>query len=360
LLQALKEAKITPEAARLGLQALRNSGQDLPSLREALRRAGGLDQPRPTPTPEQIQALAAAASRQGNPVQGERLFRLKELQCFSCHAIAGAGGKVGPDLSSIGASAPVDYLVESLLIPNKAVKEGYHAQRIVTADDKVYLGIPVRQAEGRLFLRTPEDKILSIPSADILERTPAPSLMPEGLVDSLSQQELIDLVAFLAQLGKVGTPYAPSIEPVIRTWEVLEATPANLQQLRRERVAVAAQPQSRLSWSVLYTLVQGDLPLQEVPAFTVWNNTAPQSVVRTRLLVTSPGHLHLRCNDTTGLTLFVQGEPIALQSVTDLKLSQGPVTLAFVIDRSQRKTPLRITLHTPADSPAQWTLPSER
>lgn len=360
LLQALKGAKISPEAARLGLQAIRNSGQDLPSLREALRRAGGLDQPRPAPTPEQIQALAAAASRQGNPAQGERIFRLKELQCFSCHAIAGAGGKVGPDLSSIGASAPVDYLVESLLIPNKAVKEGYHAQRIVTADEKVYLGIPVRQAEGRLFLRTPEDKILSLPLADILERTPAPSLMPEGLVDSLSQQELLDLVAFLAQLGKVGTPYAPSIEPVIRTWEVLEATPANLQQLRRERVAIAALPQSRLSWTTLYTLVQGDLPLQEVPTFTVWNKSAPQSVVRTHLLITSPGHLHLRCNDTTGLTLFVQGQPIALQSVTDLKLAQGPVTLAFVIDRSQRKTPLRITLHTPPNSPAQWSLPPER
>ena len=359
LLQALKEVKISPEAARLGLQAVRNSGQDLPSLREALRRAGGLDQPRPLPTPEQIQALAAA-SRQGNPARGERLFRLKELQCFSCHAIAGAGGKVGPDLSSIGASAPVDYLVESLLIPNKAVKEGYHAQRIVTADEKVYLGIPVRQADGRLFLRTPEDKILSLPLADILERTPAPSLMPEGLVDSLSQSELLDLVAFLAHLGKVGTPYAPAIEPVIRTWEVLEATPANLQQLRREGVAIAAQPQSRLSWSLLYTLVQGDLPLQEVPTFTVGNNIAPQSVVRTHLLVTTPGHLHLRCNDTIGLTLFVRGQPVALQSVTDLKLSPGPVTLTFVIDRSQRKTPLRVTLHTPPDSPAHWTLPAER
>jgi putative heme-binding domain-containing protein len=361
LLQVLKGAKISPEAARIGLQAIRNSSQDLPSLREALRQAGGLDQPRPAPTPQQIQALATAASQQGDPARGERLFRLKELQCFSCHAIAGAGGKVGPDLSSIGASAPVDYLVESLLIPNKAVKEGYHAQRIVTVDDKVYLGIPVRQADGRLFLRTTEDKILSLPLTDILERAPAPSLMPEGLVDALSQQELLDLVAFLSQLGKVGTPYAPSIEPVIRTWEALEATPTNLQQLRRERVAIAAQPQSSsLTWSTVYTLVQGDLPLQEVPTFSVWKDSAPQSVVRTHLLITTAGHLHLHCNDTTGLTLFVQGQPIPLQKITDLKLSQGPVTLAFVIDRSQRKTPLRVTLHTPPNAPAQWTLPSER
>ena len=70
----------------------------------------------------------------GDPVRGEAVFRRKELQCLACHGTGGAGGQVGPDLTSIGASAPVDYLVESLLIPNKAVKEGYHAVRIVTAN----------------------------------------------------------------------------------------------------------------------------------------------------------------------------------------------------------------------------------
>ena len=59
--------------------------------------------------------------------RGEAVFRRKDLTCLKCHSIAGAGGLVGPDLVSIGASAQVDYLVESLLVPNKAVKEGYHA-----------------------------------------------------------------------------------------------------------------------------------------------------------------------------------------------------------------------------------------
>lgn len=357
---ALNRAKITPEAARLGLQILRNSGQDLPQLREAFRRAGGLDQPRPVPTAEQIQALATAAGREGDPARGQRLFRLKELQCFSCHAIAGAGGKVGPDLSSIGASAPVDYLVEALLLPNKAVKEGYHAQRLVTADEKVYLGIPIRQAEGRLFLRTAEDKIVSVPLADIVERTPAPSLMPEGLTDSLSRQEFLDLIAFLSQLGKVGTPYAPVIQPVVRVWEALEASPANLHQLRRERTSLAALPTNTLSWTPVYSLVQGELPLEDLPAFTVWKDIASQSVVRTRLQVAVPGRLLLRCNDTAGLTLYVQGQPAVLQPTTELYLPKGGVVICFVIDRSVRKTPLRIELHPIPGSPAQWTFDSDR
>ncbi|MCS7269499.1 MAG: HEAT repeat domain-containing protein [Gemmataceae bacterium] len=360
LVHALQHQRISPDAARVGLQALRSSGQELPALREALRRAGGLDQARPAPTPEQIRALTAAVPNQGDPARGERLFRLKELQCFSCHAIAGVGGRVGPDLSSIGASAPVDYLVEALLLPNKAVKEGYHAQRIVTADEKVYLGIPVREADGRLVLRTAEDKLVTIPLADVTERAPAPSLMPEGLTDSLSRQEFLDLVAFLSQLGKVGTPYAPSIQPVIRLWETLEATPANLHQLRRQRVALAAQPDNSLSWTTVYSYVRGDLPLDELPIFAIWNDTAPLSVVRTRLLITKPGWLRLNCGDATGLNLYVNGQPVTLQPVTDLNLPTGPVTLTLVIDRSMRKAPLRLELQTAPHNPAQWSFPVER
>jgi putative heme-binding domain-containing protein len=354
LTKSLQGTTITPEAARLGLQAIRNSGQDLPTLREALRRAGGLDRPRTPPTPEQIQTLAQEAAQRGNPARGERLFRLPELQCFACHAISGAGGQVGPDLSSIGASAPVDYLVEALLLPNKAVKEGYHAQRIVTTDDKVFLGIPIREADGRLFLRTAEDKVISLPLADIAERTHAPSLMPEGLTDSLSQQELIDLVAFLSQLGKVGTPYAPSVEPLIRRWEALEATPNNLQLLRRQRVALASQPDNTLTWKPVFTLVRGDLPLEDLPQFAVWQGTAPQSVVRTRLWVTTAGRLLLRCHDVTGLTLYLQGQPVPLQAETTLELPHGLISLTFIIDRSQRQTPLRVELHTPTTQAAHW------
>ena len=59
--------------------------------------------------------------KRGDPTRGEAVFRRKDLACFKCHAIAGAGGQVGPDLASVGASAPVDYLIDSLLQPNKAI-----------------------------------------------------------------------------------------------------------------------------------------------------------------------------------------------------------------------------------------------
>ena len=85
--------------------------------------------------------LLLDVSRLGEPVRGEAVFRRKDLNCLKCHAIAGAGGQVGPGLESIGASAQPDYLVDSLLEPGKAVKENYHALTVATSEGKIYTGI---------------------------------------------------------------------------------------------------------------------------------------------------------------------------------------------------------------------------
>jgi hypothetical protein len=104
------------------------------------------------------------------------------------------------------------------------VKEGYHALRVVTVDDRVHLGVKVREADGLLVLRTPEDKEAAVPVKDIAERAEAKSIMPEGLTDTLTKQEFGDLVAFLSALGKVGGPYAPSKARVVRRWQVIDPT----------------------------------------------------------------------------------------------------------------------------------------
>ena len=99
-------------------------------------KAGDLGGREEAADPDEVKALVAERSRATRPA-AKLIFRRKELQCLACHAYGGAGGQVGPDMTSIGASAQPDYLVESLLMPNKAVKEGYHAIRVVTTEDKV-------------------------------------------------------------------------------------------------------------------------------------------------------------------------------------------------------------------------------
>src|SRR5262249_48837016 len=145
LAKALDGRKLPPDVAKLGLKAVRSSVQDAKPLTDALTKAGGLAAARTDYTPAEIKSYVEEGIAKGDPARGELVYRRKDATCLACHAIAGAGGQVGPDMTSIGASAQVDYLVESLLIPNKAVKEGYHALKISTLDGKVIVGVKTRE-----------------------------------------------------------------------------------------------------------------------------------------------------------------------------------------------------------------------
>jgi len=352
LAKALNKSRFdSPDVAKLGLQAVRSSTLPAPELVAALTYSGDLEAAKKPPTPDEVKTLVADLAK-GDPVRGEAIFRRKELQCLACHAYGGAGGQVGPDLTSIGASAQPDYLVESLLLPNKAVKEGYNAIRVVTADDKVYLGRAVREGNGQLVLLTPEDKQITIPTADIVERGNTKSIMPEALVEPLTKQEFADLSRFLSELGKLG-PYAPSKARVVRRWQLIEGTPANMGLARTTRLAAAAEPGTPFAWSPFYSKVSGDLPLADLPKLVVWNGNDPLAVVRFQLDVTTAGAAKLKFNSAAGLTLFVDGKPVEAKAETPLDLKTGTVTVTMVVDRAKRTEDIRVELDDVPGSPAR-------
>lgn len=351
LAKALAGKTIPAEVAKLGLQAVRTSTLTVPELVDALTKAGSLGGARKPPTAAEVKELVADVEK-ADAARGEIIFRRKELQCMACHGIGGAGGQVGPDMTSIGASAQRDYLVESLLIPNKAIKEGFNAIRVVTTDDKVYLGIKVREVNGLLVLRTPEDKEITIPVKDIAERGETKSIMPEGLTDTLTKQEFADLVRFLSELGKVG-PYAPSKARVVRRWQVIDPTTENLNLFRRGRVSAAAEPDTAFVWSPTYSVVSGDLPLASLPKFSVWRDTADLSVLRFNLDVTTAGAAKLKFNSVAGVSLFVGASPVDPKAETLLDLKAGVQTVTVMIDRSKRTEDVRIELDDVAGSPAR-------
>ena len=101
-------------------------------------------------------AFVADVRINGDRTRGEAVYRRASLSCMKCHAIGGAGGKVGPDMGSIGGSAQIDYLVQSLLDPNAKVKEGYHTVIVVTDRRKNFLryqssadGLPTNPSKCR-------------------------------------------------------------------------------------------------------------------------------------------------------------------------------------------------------------------
>jgi putative heme-binding domain-containing protein len=259
---------------------------------------------------------------------------------------------VGPDLTSIGASAQIDYLVESILLPSKVIKENYHSLVVTTKDDKIITGIKVRESKTELVLRTAEDKEVTIAVEDIDEKKMGSSLMPEGLADPLTRAELVDLVRFLSELGKVG-PYAVGQARVVRRWQVLEPTPDVRRLLVQTRIASVTGNDPALAWSSAYSQVAGTLPLDSVPRLVLRPELAPLGVARCQLDVTTGGKVKLVLNSPAGLNLWLGTTPVDLKEQVVLDLPAGVQTLTFAIDRNQRRDPLRCELEDVAGSGAR-------
>lgn len=200
---ALKDQKLPKAVAIAGLESAERTGRDLGGLVAALKKAGDLPPSQFDLTPEGLNRLITEIETNGDISRGETIYKRKELACVSCHAIAGVGGKVGPDLISIGASAQVDYITESLLDPNRKIKEGFHLTEILTKSFDFYSGTLLREDENIVVIRTADGKDTSIRKSNIEERHERNrSLMPSGVVSQLPRAEFVDLVRYLSSLGR--------------------------------------------------------------------------------------------------------------------------------------------------------------
>lgn len=233
LAEEFSKVTLPAAVARAGLRPAREGTQHQ-ALAGVLMKAAGLTVSGVQLSAAEMQALAAEALAKGDAVRGENFYRRAELACTACHAIGGAGGKIGPDLTSIGASAPPDYLVESLLYPNAKIKEGYHSVLIATADGQEHNGMIVRETETEVVLRNAANQEVSIAAKSIARRSSVGSLMPAGLLDSLLPEERLDLVKFLSMLGKPGE-YDAARGGVARAWKLYLIMSSN-QHLGSERV----------------------------------------------------------------------------------------------------------------------------
>lgn len=353
LAAALRNRKLPGDIARIGMRLVRSTGRSDEGLAEALTKAGNLTFGARTLSPKELQTMAADVVQRGDPARGEAVFRRKDLVCLKCHAIGGAGGQVGPDLSSIGASAPVDYLIESLLQPNKAVKENYHSLLVTTAKGQQYSGIKARETKTELILRDAEDREVAIPIKDIDERTQGGSLMPDGLTDTLTRGELLDLVRFLSELGKIG-PYAIGPRRLVRRWQALEPTRESRRFLHLGGgLSTPAKKERGLLWNSLYSTVAGELPLTDAPSFSLGKGKHAVSLIRCQVDVTTSGPFLVRLNTTKGLKLWVDRNPIAVKETLEVDLPVGLHTLTFVVDRAERREGLRCELTDKPGSPAR-------
>ena len=232
---------LSQETYAAALQAAKGSGRTGKALVDVLTpltgaKAGTRDYA------AEVNGMVAALKRGADPVEGEIVYR--KNGCALCHAIGGAGGKLGPDLSSLGASAPIDYIVESVLNPAAKVKEGYHGFAFTMKDGSVLTGIPARETTSDIIIRPGPGVELPVSKANLVKRENIGSLMPAGLVDGLDFVPKRSLFAFLGEIGKPG-PFDTSKNNVARAWTFQDQPPGAL--------AKSGAP------ATIYSLINGQL-----------------------------------------------------------------------------------------------------
>ena len=131
---------------------------------------------------------------QGDPYSGQKLFN---TACASCHTLFARGGHVGPDLTAYQRS-DLDALLLAIVNPSDAIREGFESFNVETKDERSLTGFLVERDARLVVLRGLDGQNITLKQEDIAELKPAGlSLMPEGLLDPLTEQQVRDLFAYL-------------------------------------------------------------------------------------------------------------------------------------------------------------------
>jgi putative membrane-bound dehydrogenase-like protein len=162
--------------------------------------ARDLGQPffRDRPSVKDTAAWLARLEGPADVAAGRRIFAHPRLAyCARCHRVEGRGADVGPDLSTIGRTER-RHMLESILQPSISVAPHYQAWLIETADGLVRTGMLIHtQLDEYTYLDEKGGKF-KINTRDVVSTRPLPtSIMPDGLADRLTDQELRDLLAYL-------------------------------------------------------------------------------------------------------------------------------------------------------------------
>jgi putative heme-binding domain-containing protein len=316
----LQGKPIPADTAKLALRYLRGASTQDPKLIEVFSAASGVSGAPVRLSADQMKQTVDQVLASGNAANGEKIFRRAESSCYLCHSIAGAGGWLAPDISSIGASSPVDYLINSVLDPNKDIKDGFDGVAVVTKSGDVFNGIKIGQDKTSLILKDNAHPEIHIALSDIKLQKSIGSLMPSGLTDTMTHQEFVDLVRFLSELGKPG-PYASSPAQYIRRWRVIDGLP------KTGSIAPVAGDDG----APAYSLVSGALP-----ADAISGKDKTVGYVRGEINVTAPGKVRLLLNDPKGLTLLVDGKATPIGAEVPVALSAGIHSLTFGVDLKAR------------------------
>jgi putative heme-binding domain-containing protein len=131
--------------------------------------------------------------------------------CQNCHRLYGEGAKVGPDLTG-GNRSNLDYLLSNIVDPSGVVDKDYRMTVLLTEDDRILNGLVIEETDRTITIQTATEQLTldreSIQSRKVTDKSP----MPDGLLDSLSLEQITDLIGYLRHPTQVALP-ATSLSP---------------------------------------------------------------------------------------------------------------------------------------------------
>ena len=352
LANALKSKKLSIDVAKMALRFMYSIGRSDASLSDVLSQAAGVASDPPPPTQGEVARLVEHVIARGDATRGEKVFRRTELSCMKCHSINRAGGPVGPDLSAIGVSSPVDYVINSILNPNLAVKEQYVITVFLLDDGKVLNGVVVDRDDNRVLIRDSQGKTVTVATADIEAEKEGKSQMPQGLTKFLTQDEVIDLVKFISELGKPG-PYAIRKIPNMQRWQVMKDPPSeltsdvpHLENIRE--LVLNSQPEQ---WSSVYGQVSGALPLAELRV----GNVPLVLILQSEFQVNEAGKLSFELKTSEKFHVWLDDQPMDSKNQFETSLDPGRHKLTLRLEVGIGENPeLKVELTKSPDSTVQF------
>jgi len=323
LAKALLEVRLPVDVAKRALRTMYSIGRSDSELSNVLGTAAGLSADAPPPTPEEVARIVTDVSRLGDPARGEAIFRRVDLSCMRCHSVSRAGGQVGPELSAIGGSSPVDYIANSILNPNLAVKEQYVTRVFELDSGKVLSGVVMDRDETRVRIRDSQGQLLVIPTPEIEEEGEGPSMMPMGLTKFLTRGELLDLIRFVSELGRPG-PYSVQAVPRVQRWQQLLQAKVKLtdEAPSLDQIRELLLDNRQEDWTSVYGRVAGELPLADL----IFNdaNSRPKSVIlRGELQVNEAGELGVNVKAPGKMQAWLNDLPLLGDTPWTTRLESG-------------------------------------
>jgi putative membrane-bound dehydrogenase-like protein len=169
-----------------------------PAAGDLVRRVLGQPFTKGRPRPDKLDAWLKHLEGPANAAAGRRVFFQPRLAtCARCHRVDGRGQDVGPDLSDVGRTDR-RHVLESILQPDNTVAPNYQVWSIETADGRIRTGMLLRTVLDEYTYIDAKGEQFKLNTRDIVESRAVPtSLMPTGLAEVLTDQELRDLLAYV-------------------------------------------------------------------------------------------------------------------------------------------------------------------